>query len=64
VRFHALWTELVWLNVKWREFEGLYKPSNEHDTLLEQVAPHFFGTLQQTLREDVLGERQTRGTTA
>ena len=53
-RYHALWTELVWLNTKWQEFETLYAHSVERIELLGRVAPHFFWQLQATMWEDAL----------
>ena len=41
-RYHALWNELVWLNMKWQEFETLFAHSGQRLELLNEVAPHYF----------------------
>jgi hypothetical protein len=53
-RYHALWNDFVWLNMKWNEFEALYAQSPERVKLLNQVAPHFFWQLQDVMWRDVL----------
>jgi hypothetical protein len=53
-RYHALWNELVWLNMKWREFETLFAHSGQRLELLNEVAPHYFWQQQITLWEDML----------
>jgi hypothetical protein len=53
-RYHALWNEVVWLNMKWQEFETLFAHSAERLELLNRVAPHYLWQQQITMWEDVL----------
>jgi AbiU2 len=53
-RYHALGTELVWLNAKWQEFEALYAHSAARIDLLNEAAAYFFGQLQSTMWDDIL----------
>lgn len=46
--------EVVWLNVKWQEFEALFADSAERLELLNRVSPHYFWQQQITMWEDVL----------
>ena len=51
--YHALWTDLVWLTMKWDELKRLYC-TEERINLLNQTAPRFFAELQGTTFRDVL----------
>ena len=53
-QYHALWNEVVWLHMKWQEFETLFAHSRERLELLNRVAPHYFWQQQITMWEDVL----------
>ena len=53
-RYDELWQELVWLNVKWAQFVGLFGSKPERIDLLNGTAPLFFRVVQDTLLEDVL----------
>jgi len=52
--FHALWNDLVWVNLKWQEMGALYAQPPERLDLLNYVAPHFFRELQDIIWRDVL----------
>lgn len=49
-----LWTELAWLNVKWKEFKTLFASSDEDVEILNSIAPAFFGHVQAVLWSDIL----------
>lgn len=50
----ALWNEITWLHLKWKDFRALFAVSPERIDLLNEAAPDFFGNLQRVLWEDVL----------
>jgi hypothetical protein len=52
--FHALYVDVAWLETKWRDFRELYGTSEARVELLNQAAWSFFGTLHNTLFEDLL----------
>jgi hypothetical protein len=52
--FHALFSEVVWLQDKWREYCTLFTDSVLRVDLLNESAGRFFGQLQAVLWEDVL----------
>jgi len=52
--YYALYTEVAWLHVKWREYCALYGTSPERIELLNRAAPRFFSNLDGMLWEDVL----------
>lgn len=49
-----LWRELTWLHIKWEEFRTLFGTSESEIILMNNVAPNFFGRLQQILWEDLM----------
>jgi len=51
--YHAIYNEVVWLHVKWKQYRHLYA-SVENVDLLNEVAAFFFFVLQDVLWEDVL----------
>lgn len=52
--YHALTNEVAWLHAKWNQYRQLYAHSAERVALLNDVAGHFFGIVQDVLFEDVL----------
>jgi AbiU2 len=51
---YALWNEVAWLHLKWKNFRALFGTSAKRVELLKQTAPAFFHHLQGVLWEDVL----------
>lgn len=52
--FYALWNEVVWLNVKWKEYLELYGTKKTRIELMNRAAPGFFKLLQDVLLEDII----------
>ena len=52
--YFALYKEVVWLHLKWKDFRALFASSREKVDLLNRVAPDFFGNLQRMMFEDAL----------
>lgn len=52
--YYALFNEVTWLHLKWKDFRALFAYSPERVELLNRVAPTFFHGLQQMVWEDVL----------
>ena len=52
--YSALWQELAWIHAKWGEYVALFGTSPGRIDLLNEVAPKFFRTVQDSLWEDVL----------
>jgi len=52
--YHALWNEVGWVHAKWQQFRQLYAHSPACIELLNDVAGHFFGIVQDVLWEDVI----------
>jgi AbiU2 len=52
--YNALYNELAWLFIKWRQYEELFGKKPERIDLLNEAAPLFFRLLQDTLWEDIL----------
>lgn len=52
--YFALYKEVVWLHLKWKDFRALFASSRERVDLLNRVAPDFFGNLQRMMFEDTL----------
>jgi hypothetical protein len=52
--YNALWNDVVWLHAKWNLYRQLYAHSPERVALLNKVARHFFGVIQDVMYEDVL----------
>lgn len=52
--YSALWQELAWTHSKWAEYITLFGTSSARIDLLNQAAPRFFRTIQDSLWEDVL----------
>jgi hypothetical protein len=50
----ALWNEVTWLHLKWKDYRALFGESLETIDLLNEAAPAFFSYLQNVLWEDVL----------
>ncbi len=54
ILFNELWNETAWLHLKWGEYVELFGTSPSRIDLLNQSAPLFFRTVQDTLWESVL----------
>jgi hypothetical protein len=52
--FNALYSELLWLNVKWVEYVELFGVNPERIELLNGTAPAFFGIVQDVLLKDIM----------
>lgn len=52
--YNALDNEVAWLHAKWNQYRELYARSPDRIRVLNEVAGHFFGVIQDTLFEDVL----------
>jgi hypothetical protein len=52
--YNALDRDVTWLHAKWNQYRQLYARSPERIALLNRVAGHFFGVIQDTLFEDIL----------
>jgi len=52
--YHALYTEVVWLHAKWLQYRQLFGHSAQRIDLLNRVASHLVGIVQDTLWEDVV----------
>jgi hypothetical protein len=52
--YNALTNEVAWVHAKWTQYQQLYTRSPERITLLNEVAGHFFGIMQDALLEDVI----------
>jgi hypothetical protein len=52
--YDALWQEVAWLHMKWREYATLFGTSPARVELLNKAAPSFFRVIQDSLWEDVL----------
>lgn len=51
---YALYNEVAWLHLKWKDFRALFARSPETIELLNAAAPAFFHELQRMTWEDVL----------
>ncbi len=52
--YNALRNEVAWVHAKWNQYQQLYARSPDRIALLNQVARHFFGVLQDVFLEDIL----------
>jgi hypothetical protein len=52
--YDALWQEVAWIHKKWEEYVALFGTSQGRIELLNEAAPSFFRTVQDSLWEDVL----------
>ena len=52
--YDALWQEIAWIHKKWAEYVALFGTTPERIELLNQAAPSFFRTVQDSMWEDVL----------
>src|ERR1051326_2048217 len=52
--FDALWQQLNFAKMKWREYVSLYGTNEKRIALLNAAAPRFFGRLDAILWEDIL----------
>ena len=52
--YTALVNEVIWVHAKWTQYQQLYARSSERIALLNDVAGHFFGIIQDSLLEDVI----------
>lgn len=52
--YHALWKELLWLNIKWREYVELFGTNPSRIEVLDRAAGRFFIVVEITLWEDTL----------
>ncbi|MDE3042969.1 MAG: hypothetical protein KGJ82_20690 [Nitrospirota bacterium] len=47
-------TQVTWVHLKWKEHRALFGTSQERVNFLNEAAPVFFASLQETLWDDVL----------
>lgn len=52
--FYALYNELVWQHVKWKEYQELFGTKPSRIDLINEAAPLFFHIVQDALWEDTL----------
>ena len=52
--YHALYNQVVWLHVKWKQYVQLFGTSPERIDLLNQSASYFFRVIELTLWQDTL----------
>jgi hypothetical protein len=52
--YSELWQEVARLHIKWDEYVELFGTKESRVELLNEAAPHFFGTIQSTLWDAVL----------
>ena len=52
--YYALWQEIAWLHMKWHQYVVLFGTKESRVTLLNEAAPAFFRTIEDSLWEDVL----------
>jgi AbiU2 len=52
--YDALWQEVAWIHSKWAEYVTLFGASPARIELMNQSAPSFFRTVQDSLWEGVL----------
>lgn len=53
-QFYALWTEMIWLHMKWGEYVDLFGAGPNRLELLNETAPVFFWMVENVLWEDLL----------
>jgi hypothetical protein len=51
--YSALWQQLSWLHRKWGHYVDLFGTGSKRVTLLNETAPNFFRTVQDSLLENV-----------
>ena len=52
--YNALTNEVAWIHAKWSQYQQLYTHSPERIALLNEVAGHCFGVIQDVLLKDVI----------
>jgi hypothetical protein len=52
--YNSLTNEVTWVQDKWNQYQQLYIDSSERIELLNNVAGHFFGVIQDVLLKDVI----------
>jgi hypothetical protein len=52
--FYALHNDLVWLVVKWQQFQKLYETNSERIEVMNKTAPFFFRMIEFTLWESIV----------
>ena len=52
--YHAVYNQVVWLHVKWKQYVQLFGTSPERIDLLNQSASYFFRVIELTLWQDTL----------
>ena len=52
--YDILYSQVAWVHIKWSEHRSLYAKSQERIDFLNEAAPAFFASLQNTLWDDVL----------
>ncbi len=52
--YHALWTDVAWLHVKWKEYQALYGEKASRVEILNRAAALFFRIVQDVIWEDTL----------
>jgi hypothetical protein len=52
--YYVLWQEIGWLHMKWHQYVVLFGTKKSRVALLNEAAPAFFRTVEDSLWEDVL----------
>jgi hypothetical protein len=52
--YYLLWQEIAWLHTKWHQYVVLFGTKESRVALLNEAAPAFFRTVEDSLWEDVL----------
>lgn len=52
--FNSLYSDLVWVHIKWAEYVELFGTKPERVDLLNSTAPNFFGIMQGVLFENII----------
>src|SRR6185503_17735639 len=50
----TLWSDIVWLNLKWHLFEGFFHSRQDNYEVMNRSSSSIFLTLRETLIDDVL----------
>lgn len=53
-QFYWIWEELLWLCMKWGEYDALYGAGSKRIDLLNEAAPTFFWMVERVFWEDML----------
>jgi len=52
--YHRLWSECVWLHLKWNDYTTLFGTKSERIDMLNSAAPAFFKLIQDTMWEAII----------